>query len=479
MRRSTLLAAAVLLCTPTLSMAFTITPTFLNNSAQTWTANEEAVVNEAISDWESVLSYTASPQNINMTFQFTAAGSGGYLGLWQGGYNATTGANLFPWSPQVTHTVNVNTDLMVARGPTFPDTITLAFTNGSTAVDPNTWDALSVLRHELGHALGLNTLYTDSAGTAGAGDKLTDHVTITGSNAVFDQTPGGLNIQLYSSTNISHVADTNDLMSVSLLNGSRKNISFSDMEELSLAYGYALNITNGTDFGPYTTSTFKTQTITMNGTVHVTSTAATRNTTATVLQTKNITFGASGLLDLSNHDLIISGGQTLASVRSLVASGLGTGTWNGTQGITSSTAAADGTTFGYATAGSLGVSTFDGLPVVSTDILVKYTYLGDATLDGKVDLNDLNTVLNNLGTTSSLWINGNFDGAATIDLNDLNDVLNHLGVVVPTNVSAVSVATALLAGFTPSAAPEPASLSVLAMGGGMLLRRRMARGVRA
>ena len=54
--------------------------------------------------------------------------------------------------------------------------------------------------------------------------------------------------------------------------------------------------------------------------------------------------------------------------------------------------------------------------------------LGDANLDGKVDLNDLNIVLNNLGTTTSLRSNGNFDGAATIDLNDLNDVLNNLWV---------------------------------------------------
>ena len=36
--------------------------------------------------------------------------------------------------------------------------------------------------------------------------------------------------------------------------------------------------------------------------------------------------------------------------------------------------------------------------------------LGDANLDGKVDLNDLNIVLNNLGTTTSLRSNGNFDG---------------------------------------------------------------------
>ncbi len=72
-------------------------------------------------------------------------------------------------------------------------------------------------------------------------------------------------------------------------------------------------------------------------------------------------------------------------------------------------------------------------------------YIGDATDDGAVDLNDLNIVLNNLGTTNSSWNSGNFDGAATIDLNDLNDVLNHLGTSIPSGANVVSFAEGLLA----------------------------------
>jgi photosystem II stability/assembly factor-like uncharacterized protein len=53
--------------------------------------------------------------------------------------------------------------------------------------------------------------------------------------------------------------------------------------------------------------------------------------------------------------------------------------------------------------------------------------VGDANLDGQVDLSDLNVVLNNLGQPDTAWADGNFDGAATIDLTDLNDVLNNLG----------------------------------------------------
>ncbi len=88
--------------------------------------------------------------------------------------------------------------------------------------------------------------------------------------------------------------------------------------------------------------------------------------------------------------------------------------------------------------------------------------LGDANGDGKVDLSDLNIVLNNLGTTTSLRSNGNFDGAATIDLTDLNDVLNNLGTS-----SSPSVSETLA-----SAVPEPASLSLMAIGGLLVTRRR-------
>ena len=83
--------------------------------------------------------------------------------------------------------------------------------------------------------------------------------------------------------------------------------------------------------------------------------------------------------------------------------------------------------------------------------------LGDANLDTHVDLNDLNTVLNNLGTTNSNWTAGNFDGATTIDLNDLNDVLNNLGTsaTIPTVVIAQSSAP-----VTPTTTPTPAPTPV-------------------
>ncbi len=91
--------------------------------------------------------------------------------------------------------------------------------------------------------------------------------------------------------------------------------------------------------------------------------------------------------------------------------------------------------------------------------------LGDANLNGIVDLNDLNTVLNNLGRTSSLRTDGNFDGAATVDLTDLNDVLNNLGV-------SSSATSELLSTNESSTAPEPASLSIASISAVILASRK-------
>jgi hypothetical protein len=82
-----------------------------------------------------------------------------------------------------------------------------------------------------------------------------------------------------------------------------------------------------------------------------------------------------------------------------------------------------------------------------------------------VDANDLNVVLANLGTKTSSWGNGNFDGATTIDLTDLNDVLNHLGTSVGSNSLAGSTAVA----------PEPATLGIAVFGAAALMIRRKRR----
>jgi hypothetical protein len=455
--------------------AFTITPSFNSNSANltppvVWDANSMTVVNTAISDWTSLLSYTDPNQNINMNFLLLPAGGNPFttfLGLWtsQGSTAPPPGTNLFPYSPTVSHTVEINSDLMNPRngGVNYPDYLTLAFNQAAPNPnpDPNStqWDALTVVRKTIGQALGFTLNYTDSSGTITAGTKWTDHVTITGGNAVFDQTPGGLNIPLAATTGAGEVqfADSTDLMGQGVLPlGTRIGISFQDLEVLSLAYGYAITVPSGRMFS---SPTFKTQAITINGTVAVTAGTAAAGTPGAALTSQSLTMGAGGLLDISNHDLIVRGGSTLAQVQALIASGRG-----GTTGITSSTAGAAGLTLAVGTAGAINAAMFDGDAVSPTDILVKATYLGDANLDGHVNANDLSTVLNHFGQNTANWTSGNFDGAATIDLTDLADVLNNFGKTVTTG--------SVVGGGAVTATPEPASLAMLAGGAWMLLRRK-------
>ena len=117
--------------------------------------------------------------------------------------------------------------------------------------------------------------------------------------------------------------------------------------------------------------------------------------------------------------------------------------------------------------GIVNKTTFGGIAVDSNSILVGAEMLGDANIDGHVDLTDLSTVLNNFGANTSAWTSGNFDGGTAIDLTDLSAVLNNFGATNPN----ASDAPAGAIGTAAIATPEPASLAVMSMGLAVLLRR--------
>ena len=101
---------------------------------------------------------------------------------------------------------------------------------------------------------------------------------------------------------------------------------------------------------------------------------------------------------------------------------------------------------------------------LSSDLTLNLTgtvaLVGDANVDGSVDLSDLSIVLNNFGQTAASWTAGNFDGAASVDLTDLSDVLNNFGQTVVMGSSAIV------------GAPEPSSLLVLGLGAMVLMGRK-------
>ncbi|MGN6371258.1 MAG: autotransporter-associated beta strand repeat-containing protein [Phycisphaerae bacterium] len=114
-------------------------------------------------------------------------------------------------------------------------------------------------------------------------------------------------------------------------------------------------------------------------------------------------------------------------------------------------------------------TTFGTATVDANSVLVAPEILGDSNADGKVDLTDLSTVLNNFGVTTSEWTSGNFDGAATINLTDLSDVLNNFGV---TNPNAALDTVAAVSGGKIAATPEPGTLMALGIGAAALLTKR-------
>lgn len=123
-----------------------------------------------------------------------------------------------------------------------------------------------------------------------------------------------------------------------------------------------------------------------------------------------------GTLDITNNELIVdyptSGPTPLPSIRAYLLSGYANN-WTGT-GIISSTAAGDlAVGIGYAENADLKLTTFGGTYVDSTAVLIRYTWIGDANIDGIVNATDLAMMQSN-GTT---WDTGdfNYDGVVNAD----------------------------------------------------------------
>jgi autotransporter-associated beta strand protein len=203
------------------------------------------------------------------------------------------------------------------------------------------------------------------------------------------------------------------------------------------------------------------------------------NSTASPL---NIT--GTGRLDLSNNALVVdsapgSAAATFAAVHGQILSGFAGGAWSG-GGITSSTAAANPSSngIGYASASDiLGPTggTFLGATVDPDAVLARYTLLGDATLDGVVDFNDLVKLAQNynIADGTRLWNTGDFTYDGNVDFNDLVKLAQNYNSPLPSEP--ISGATAsftqdLAAAF--AQVPEPGTFSLLGIFGAATLGRR-------
>jgi hypothetical protein len=210
-----------------------------------------------------------------------------------------------------------------------------------------------------------------------------------------------------------------------------------------------------------------------------------------VTEMSSLSLTGSGTLDLNNNDLIIHNGN-LTAVTGYIKSGYGSGgNWQGV-GIASSTAADDpthltslGTILNTNRLGAPIYTTFDGQSAVAGDVLVKYTYYGDANLDGQVDGSDYTLIDNGFNNHLTGWYNGDFNYDGTVDGSDYTLIDNAFNtqsspLAEIALLKVVSIAAQVATGETASlssSVPEPApQILFAAVVIGALPRRRRASG---
>ena len=196
----------------------------------------------------------------------------------------------------------------------------------------------------------------------------------------------------------------------------------------------------------------------------------------------NLSISAGGRLDLTNNKLIVAGGDvgsfvgsSYTGVTGLIAGGRNGGTdgnWSGS-GIVTSSASGNLTSLAVATGQQTGRAggTFGGISVAAGDVLVMYTYGGDANLDGKINVDDYGRIDFNVPIGTNGWFNGDFNYDGKINVDDYGIIDFNVGIQgAPFAVTSEIAATPRVASLT--AVPEPCAMGLLVLSGGLMLRRR-------
>lgn len=184
----------------------------------------------------------------------------------------------------------------------------------------------------------------------------------------------------------------------------------------------ALNVTSGTTivtgFGK-----FSTVSVSGGATLRLASGAS------SLLRTGALSLAGGATLDLTDGKLIVdapaaSKNAVLTQMSAWIAAARAGGAWTGA-GLTSSTAAANaqrttgvGIMLNDSGSGAAILGQFGGQTVTADSILVRYSYVGDADLDGAVDADDFFLIDAGYLAAATTYRRGNFNYDARIDIDD-------------------------------------------------------------
>jgi autotransporter-associated beta strand protein len=178
--------------------------------------------------------------------------------------------------------------------------------------------------------------------------------------------------------------------------------------------------------------------------------------TATSVASLDLASG-NGLLDLTRGALTISSGMTATELVAEILEGRGDGSWTGTSGITSSTAAAESAA---GTPRAVGwIDNGDG------SLTTAYAAPGDTNIDWSIDILDAANFLSGgkFDTGSpAIWFEGDFSYDGIVDILDAADFFA-TGLY---DAGSYNTAPGLSGGI--AAVPEPATWTLLACGLGLL-----------
>jgi hypothetical protein len=192
-----------------------------------------------------------------------------------------------------------------------------------------------------------------------------------------------------------------------------------------------------------------------------------------------LAFGGAGRLDLGNNRVIVDYADVspYAFLLSEIAEGYQGGTWLGNGIVSAGLDSSPSEFIGIVEAGELNITSFGGVAVDATAVLVRRTLKGDADLDGMVGFADLLVLAQNYETGGGKgWAQGNFDYLANdvVDFTDLLTLAQQYGTSVLSSESTVAW-DAFVVDWARARAmvPEPGVLSLLLLGGCLAVRRRV------